>query len=137
MTLPSLIDDTEHELRELSARLTTPAEGECLLCFVHRALELGCDTQLRWARRFRDLRAPRATALEARLGQVGGYCDCEIFLNGFQLAEEHWVRPEPRVEDGVEYIDDPHYPQPMPICRGVRRGSTRGCGLWVRIRPGW
>jgi hypothetical protein len=134
MTQFSDVDEIERELQALSARLTTPSEGECLLCFVHRALDLGCDNQLRWARRYRDLRAPRATGLEERLGRVGGFCDCEIFLNGFQLADDLWVRPEPRVEDGVEYLEDPHYPDPMPACRGVRRGSTQGCGLWVRLR---
>ena len=137
MTETSIVEETERELRDLGDRLTTPRDGECLLCFVQRALELGCNTTLRWATRYRDLRAPRATGLEARLGRVGGYCDCEIFLNGFELAPEHWVRPEPVEEDGVVYVEDPHYPDPMPPCRGVRRGSTRGCELWVRLRRGW
>jgi Protein of unknown function (DUF2695) len=137
MTESSLVEDTERELRALSARLTTPAEGECLLCFVHRLLDLGCNNKLRWACRYRDLRAPRATGLERRLGRVGGFCDCEIFLNGYQLAPDLWVRPAPYVEDGIEYLQDPHYPDPMPACRGVRRGSSQGCGLWVRIRRGW
>jgi hypothetical protein len=100
-------------------------------------LEFGCDNQLRWAGRFRDLQAPRATGLEARLGRVGGFCDCEIFLNGFELAPELWVRPEPVEDDGIVFQGDPHHPEPLPPCRGVRRGSTRGCTLWVRLRRGW
>jgi hypothetical protein len=137
MTGTSIVEETERELRDLAARLTTPQEGECLLCFVHRALELGCDNTLRWAGRFRDLRSPRATGLERRLGRVGGYCDCEIFLNGFELAADLWVRPEPEERDGVVHEDLPRYPDPMPACRGVRRGSTQGCALWVRLRRGW
>lgn len=137
MTELSIVDEAERELRELSRRLTTPADGECLLCFVHRALELGCDNTLRWATRFRDLRAPRATGLEGRLGRVGGFCDCEIFLNGYELAPEHWLRPEPEVRDGILYQDPPSYPDPLPACAGVRRGSTQGCALWVRMRRGW
>ena len=137
MNPSSAVQEIERELRDLSVRWTTPEDGECLLCFVHRALQLGCDNQLRWARRFRDLRAPRATGLETRLGRVGGYCDCEIFLNGFELAPELWLRPEPQVVDGIALVEDPHYPDPMPPCRGARRGSTRGCDLWVRIRRGW
>jgi hypothetical protein len=133
----TIVDVAEAELRDLASRLTTPAAGECLLCYVHRMLEFGCDNQLRWARRFRDLQAPRATGLEERLGRVGGFCDCEIFLNGFELAPELWVRPEPVEDDGIVFQEDPHYPDPLPPCRGVRRGSTRGCTLWVRLRRGW
>lgn len=131
-----LVSGTEDELRDLSVELTRPREGECLLCYVHRMLEFGC-TGLRWATRYRDLRAPRATALERRLGDKGGFCDCEIFLNSYELASAHWTRPAEYVEDGVTCIPDPSYPDPMPSCRGVRRGSTQSCTLWVRYRRGW
>jgi hypothetical protein len=133
----TIVDVAEAELRELACRLTTPASGECLLCYVHRMLEFGCNNQLRWACRFRNLQAPRATGLEVRLGRIGGYCDCEIFLNGFELAPELWVRPEPVEDGGIVFQEDPHYPDALPPCRGVRRGSTRGCALWVRLRRGW
>ena len=67
--------------------LTRPHARECLVCYVLRMLnEFGCDTTLRFARGYRDLRAPRATALETRLGNMGGFCDCEIFLNGMRRA---------------------------------------------------
>ena len=85
MDTESLVTDTERELRILSTALTEPHERECLLCYVHRMLEYGC-TGLRWAVRYRDLRAPRATAMERRLGEKGGYCDCEIFLNGYRAG---------------------------------------------------
>ena len=129
----SLVSDTEQELRILSAALTDPHQDECLLCYVYRMLEFGC-TGLRWAGRYRDLRAPRAVAMEKRLGQMGGFCDCEIFLNAYQLAPERWMQGGEYVEDGVTHLTDPSYPDPMPSCRGVRRGSTRGCVLWVRLR---
>ena len=43
---------------------------------------VGCDTMLRWARRWRHLVRPRAAGLERRLEARGGFCDCEIFGNG-------------------------------------------------------
>lgn len=132
----SLVNDAEHELRTLSTALTEPGDDECLLCYVFRMLEFGC-TGLRWAGRYRDLRAPRATALERRLAQKGGYCDCEIFMNGYELARELWVEAEEYVEDGVTYLEDPTRPDPMPSCRGVRVGSTQGCSLWVRLSRHW
>ena len=124
MTETSIVTETERELRALATTLTTPRAGECLLCFVARMLTLGCDNGLRWATRYRDLCAPMATGLERRLGQVGGYCDCEILVNGYELR------------DGVPRPEDPDRsdPDPWPTCRGVRRGSTRGCDLWVRVR---
>lgn len=136
MSTNPLVADIESELRTLSTALTNPHEGECLLCYVRRMLEFGC-TGLRWARRYRDLRAPRATALEARLGRKGGFCDCEIFMNGYELAPEYWVPSEEYVEDGIVYETEPAYPKPFPSCQGVARGSTQGCALWVPRRRGW
>src|SRR6476659_373294 len=70
-----------------------PREGECVLCYVDRMLgQHGCDTTLRWARRWRELRVPRARGLERRLSARGGCCDCEVFLNGGSLREELQVR---------------------------------------------
>jgi Protein of unknown function (DUF2695) len=141
MDTESLVTDTERELRILATALTDPHDGECLLCYVHRMLEFGC-TGLRWAVRYRDLRAPRATAFEARLGRMGGYCDCEIFLNGYEPAHELWTpsreheEDEEDEEDGVTYVDDVEWPEQLPACRGVRAGSTQGCTLWVRQRRG-
>lgn len=132
MATNPLVDDTEQHLRQLAAGLTEPYPAECLLCYVYRMLEYGC-TGPRWIRHYRDLRAPRATALERRLGQAGGYCDCEVFLNAFEPAPEHWIpEKEYEEEDGTIYVEDATYPDPMPPCRGVRLGSTRGCELWVR-----
>jgi hypothetical protein len=123
------VDLLERELIELSAALTGPRVRECLLCYVYRVLEFGCDTSLRWARRWRDLRAPRATGLERRLYGRGAFCDCEIFMNGWQ----------PRVMVATE--DGAQFPDQMPTCPGVRAGSTQPCALWVpQQRPrvvGW
>lgn len=64
---------------------------------------------LRWCLHWRDTCAPRATALADRLGDRGGFCDCEVLLN---------VYPDRLVEDG----------QTPPSCAGVpRRGTTRAC----------
>ena len=114
--------EAEAIVLDLNRRLTGVRDDECLYCYVARMLEEhGCDNTLRWAARYRDLRAPRATALESRLGQMGGFCDCEIFLNGVMPA-------------GGEDEDEP---RPLPACEGVRAGSTQGCQIWGRRRRGW
>ena len=46
------------------------------------------------------------------------------------------VRTPGVVVDGILYETEPKHPDPMPDCLGVRAGSTRGCGLWVR-RQRW
>src|SRR6478672_10995228 len=92
------VADVERWLRSVAAEMTTPGDGECLLCFMHRQLDdFGCDNTLRFATRFRDLRVPRATALERRLEQVGGFCDCEVFMKGFTLHDRWWT-PEHEIE---------------------------------------
>jgi len=136
MNPDSLVTDAERELRILSSALTEPHQGECLLCYVYRMLELGC-TGLRWAARYRDLKAPRVTGLERRLGAMGGYCDCEIFLNGYEPARELWNPPREYDEEGITHYVEPAWPEPLPECRGARAGSTKGCTLWVRQRRGW
>jgi hypothetical protein len=109
-------------VRALASDAIASRPGECLACYVARMLEeFGCDCTLRFARHFRDLRAPRATGLERRLGALGGFCDCEIFLNGLRLL------------DG-SHGDDASGSAPLPPCRGVRLGSTRACALWERQR---
>jgi len=86
------VQEAERVLADASVALLGPEQGECLLCYVHRMLvAFGCDGRLRFSGHFRDVRAPRATALERRLGRTGGYCDCEIFLNGYDLREVYWV----------------------------------------------
>jgi Protein of unknown function (DUF2695) len=115
-------------MQRMAKRLTQPRTGECLVCYVGRMLdEFGCDTSLRFARNFRDQVAPRATGLERRLGNMGGFCDCEIFLNGMRLA------PHLRTygADGEEVAAEL-----LPACAGVRRGSTQACAHWVRRRRG-
>ena len=113
-------------MRSMARGLTEPRSGECLACYVLRMLdEFGCDTSLRFARNFRDQVARRATGLERRLGNMGGFCDCEIFLNGIRLA------PHLRTYDGNGEEVAGEF---RPACAGVRRGSTQPCDHWVRRR---
>jgi hypothetical protein len=112
----------ERELRHLSAQITQPRAGECLHCYVYRVLEFGC-AGLRWAKRYRDLKAPRATALDRRLMSKGAGWDCEIFMNGWSLRREYKVYDP----EGEEYL----YPEQLPECKGVRAGSVQPCGLWI------
>jgi hypothetical protein len=110
-----------------TAEATTTFPRECLLCYVDRMLTaFGCDTTLRWAVRWRDRRAPRAMGLESRLHARGGYCDCEIFGNGWDLANEL------KVPDGHGNLV---WPEVRPRCIGGL--STQPCDNWVPRPPGW
>jgi len=131
------VQDAERILAAASCGLLAPDPRECLLCYVHRMVqEFGCDGRLRFAVHYRDARAPRATGLERRLGRAGGYCDCEVFLNGFDLRPRYWV-PEvaPEQDDDGDY-DELTWPDPLPPCAGVRAGSVQPCSLWWR-RSRW
>lgn len=130
MTNNQIILDTEAALRTLAEDVTAIRPGECLLCYVWRMLEFGCRG-LHWATRYRDERAPRDSALEERLGQRGGFCDCEIFVNGYEPAPQLWTAPMEVEEDGVEWLEDMHPPEEMPPCRGAARVSTKACNHWV------
>jgi hypothetical protein len=119
----------ERELRHLALEITQPKPGECLHCYVYRMLEFGCSG-LRWARRYRDIMAPRATALDRRLMSNGACCDCEIFMNGWSLRRAYRTYDP----EGEEY----EYPEELPGCKGVRAGSVQPCGLWaVQSRYRW
>ncbi|WP_372338069.1 DUF2695 domain-containing protein [Microbacterium sp. MPKO10] len=109
------VTEAENYVAHAAEEITTPHSGECLICYVQRMLEMGC-TGLRWATRYRDLCAPRATRLEATLGRRGGFCDCEILMNAVECT----------------LYDDPSTPEviSLPECRGVQRGSTQPCSLW-------
>jgi hypothetical protein len=131
------VAQAERQLRLVSAALTDPLATECLLCYVQRMLTHGCDCTLRWATYYRDRMAPRVLGLEKRLGSVGGFCDCEIFMNGFQLAREHWVMTVALDDDGEVEGVELSEPDRVPPCRGARKGSTKGCSLWVRQRRRW
>lgn len=123
-------DQLEQHLADLSTALTAPGPDECVLCYVERMLAaFGCDSTLRWARRWRDLRLPRATGLERRLQARGGFCDCEVFLNGWGLRADLLV-PD---ADG-----EPAWPAERPPCAGVGPRSSQPCGIWQPWRrPRW
>lgn len=108
---------------------TDPGGGECVACYVHRMLRAhGCDSTLRWAGRFRDLRSPTGSSLERRFTERGGLCDCEIFEHDLRLARHVLVRDL--------HTDALEEPEERPACGGVRRTSTRPCTNWER-QPRW
>jgi hypothetical protein len=110
-----IITEAEGLLQQLAASITAPQERECLACYLDRVLrEVRCDGTHALARRYRDAKAPRATALLRRLSEGGGYCDCEVLYNVY-WSKSDTVRP----------------------CRGVRPGSTQPCELWFRHRRGY
>ncbi len=148
-------EDRASVLADASLALPGPEPLECLICYVHRMLlEFGCDCRLRFAAHYRDVRAPRATSLERRLGRMGGFCDCEIFFNSFELRPRYWVpdlaaaldefeddrEDELEQDEKDEFGEDDEdeqertWPKPLPACRGVRAGSTQPCALWWRLQ---
>jgi hypothetical protein len=141
MSVPTpIISEAEGLVHQLADELTRPREGECLCCYVARQLdEYPCDGTHRHAFRYRDARAPRATALAQRMRDIGACCcDCEIFMNGYQLDACFWTPEREVVHDGGgTVILDAKQPEQLPPCAGVRRGSTRPCTNWVRRRRGW
>lgn len=110
-----IADTVEAELVALAAALTEPDDRECLRCFLLRMIsEFGCNGTHRWATRWRDASAPRATGLLGRLAELGGSCDCEVLLNVF-----------------------PHYPpggQLLPCAGQPLPGSAVPCNLRVLRR---
>jgi Protein of unknown function (DUF2695) len=113
------VDDSDESLRRRGAEPTRPRESECLCCYVTRQLdEFPCDGSLRHALRYRDVVAPLAKDLAKRLGRMGGYCDCEVLMNGYG----------PREGDEDDDVAT------LPRCSGVRSGTVEPCGNWVRLR---
>lgn len=120
--MDGIVGTVEAELRQLSVALTWPRRGECIACYLDRMMEHGCSGQLRWAARYRDLSAPRASGLERRLAAMGGYCDCEVLMNAYiPLAA---------------LADPGTVPAHLGPCRRVRPGSTQPCTLWTRRTRG-
>lgn len=134
---PSITDDAEAYVRSLLDEWLAPRPRECLACYLDRVLErYGCDGDLRFARRYRDLVAPRATRLEQRLEAAGGYCDCEVLANAMQPAWRLWSTSRAVDVDGQTVVLDAEPPEHMPQCAGVGRGSTQPCIHWHRLhRP--
>lgn len=131
-----VVTEAEAIVNSSRAALQSACPDECLFCYVARMIgEQGCDCTLRFARAYRDSRAPRATALEKRLGAAGGFCDCEIFLNGFEpsdAAHGAWVVLAGLHGDPTE----PDRGHELLPCGGVRSGSTQPCIWWQRQRRG-
>jgi hypothetical protein len=119
--------DTTQLARPLDDDLPSPNAHECVLCYVARMLPShGCDTTLRWVRRWRDARLPRATGLERRFEAGGGYCDCEVVMNAWTLQA---------IADSDD--DEAHGADvPLPACPGVGPQSSQPCDLWEPVRRG-
>lgn len=115
--------DQELDAALKTVRMLLPWRHECLACYVFRMLGRGCDG-LKWSKTYRDMRAPRATALERKFPELGGYCDCEVMSNVFRANYELWAR------DDEGEVDETRIPQ----CREVRLGTIRPCELWLMRR---
>lgn len=136
MLTEPIVAEAEEVLAAAADFMLSPHDRECLICYVSRMIdEFGCRGN-RFMVRYRDLRVPNATGMLRRLGQMGGYCDCELFLNAYEFNPAHLI-PGYEIDHG-EYVEEvwPRYPEPFPDCLGVRRGSTQPCNLWIRMRKG-
>lgn len=125
-----VVRDVEDYLLRVAGEERAPHPQECVLCYVARMVdEHGCDSTLRWTGRFRELRSPLASGLEARMRAAGGSCDGEVVGVAHRLTREHLVRDV--------HTDELHRPDRMPPCTGVGQlDSTRPCRVWERVRVG-
>jgi hypothetical protein len=120
--------DAETFTAQLADALLAVRSKECIACYVLRMLhQFGCDNTRRFALRWRDQRAPRATALERRLAQRGGCCcDCELLINVWETSE---------ALDVWNAVLQQYEPPPrLPPCAGGRARSTEPCAHWQRRR---
>ena len=118
--------EAERHVAALAAEWTTPEDGECVLCYTAAMLRrFGCNGSLRWVRRWRDLVRPRATAIERRMEARGGFCDCEVFWNGWTLRAE-LMRPDE--------LGDLEWPAVLPLCARIGPRSSQPCDLWRPLR---
>lgn len=126
----------EQELAIMSSYVVRVRPRECVTCYVYRMVrEFGCLGP-RFLQEFQERAAPRATALLSRMARRGAYCDCELFLNAFELRAELMTPAELTyvpVPGGHLPILASDFPEVMPQCVGVRRGSTQPCANWVGI----
>lgn len=132
-----IVFELEQELALSAERLTKVLPHECLACYVNRMLEeFGC-AGARWMRRYRELTARRATALEARMRKLGADCDCGVCLSVFE-PDWHLIASLPWRSRGLQWTTDAWVADggshSVPQCLGVRRGSTQPCLLWQRRR---
>ncbi len=131
----SIADEAEAYVRGLLSEWLDPDPGECLACYLDRALERHrCAGDLALAEHYRDVAAPRATALVERLESMGGFCDCEVLCNALQPAWHLWSTSREIEIDGREIVLEAEPPPSMPPCTGVRRGSTQPCRNWHTMR---
>lgn len=132
MPAQPVVAEAERIVAEAAHSLLHIRHRECLFCYVWRMLPVLHCMGLRLSRHYRDERAPSAVALEKRLGQKGAFCDCEIFLNGWTLAERVVIPGQWHIdpETGEDFFQDESWPDPLPDCTGVRAGSTQPCDVW-------
>ncbi|WP_313810803.1 DUF2695 domain-containing protein [Glutamicibacter sp.] len=101
--------------------LPDPVDHECLPCYLYRVGSNNpCYGDLRALKNYRDLSAPRATALEKKIMLLGGWCDCEVLANAFR----------PITREAAFAVDL----EKELVCKGTRRGSIQPCEQWVMRR---
>lgn len=148
MNSQSIADVAEQIVHDIALALVFPRARECLACYIDRQVRaFGCDGTYRFVGYFRDLCAPRATALETRLNAHGARCDDSIYVNCFIPVPAVWLAYRrallagtvtsgawigglrPGEENGVTPGEE-SASCPTPPCLGVRRGSTQPCSVW-------
>lgn len=96
----AVIAAAENYVRRTLTRAFLPRPGECLACYLHRAVAaVGCDSKLtlthQWQGSQRLLRR-RTGGLTAFVRSRGGYCDCEVLLNVYPgRSLDDAMRPGP------------------------------------------
>lgn len=83
------VQQAERVIRRLLVSAFGPRERECLPCYLQRVVaEYGCNGTLEWTHRWQEhqrARRIRTGGLTARLKSQGGFCDCEVLMNVYDL----------------------------------------------------
>lgn len=129
------IDELEREIELMSSWVVRVRAHECLACYVFRMVDEYDCMGSRFMLEYREQAAPLATALLRRMARQGAFCDCELFLNAIELRGDLMAAPTlvyVPLDGGYVPVLTADFPDTMPACAGVRRGSTQPCGNWVR-----
>lgn len=136
MTNEPLPADHRAFLESLTAGWDTPRPGECLYCFITRALEYDrCDDTLRLSHVYLDAVAVHPNALAALVRKAGARCDCDVVLSDFVLSAPSpvpdWLESDFDGDDDwldVDCLEEKY--NTLPPCLGAPRGSLRPCANW-------
>ncbi len=103
-TVPDPVEQAERVVRKRLVEVAGPRGAECLPCYLQRVVSTyGCHGTLQWTHRWQGhqrTRRVRTGGLTQGLRDRGGFCDCEVLMNVYDVdpcVPEEERRPCARV----------------------------------------